>query len=139
MNRNVLEHIHSIATYVSITLILLNETGWTQHLPGIHSHGIFVSVLQGSWREAICLVDLSSVEDHSLLVVGSTVLTVGTDPLFRRLRGVLSAALGPKGSFCSKQADWKWAEQRAEYSDGANVARIESTASLNFHLQGSNA
>ena len=31
-------------------------------------------------------------------------VTVGRDPLFRRLRGVLSDASGPKGSFRSKQA-----------------------------------
>ena len=49
-------------------------------------------------------VDLSSVEDRSLPVAGSTVSTVGMDPLFRRLRGVLSDASGPKGSFRSKQA-----------------------------------
>ena len=40
----------------------------------------------------------------SLPVAGSTVSTVGMDPLFRRLRGVLSDASGPKGSFRSKQA-----------------------------------
>ena len=67
----------------------------------------FVSVLQGSWREVILFyVQLvcHSVEDRSLPVAGSTVSTVGTDPLFRRLRGVLSDASGPKGSFRSKQA-----------------------------------
>ena len=31
----------------------MNETGWAGHLPELHSHSIFVSVLQGSWREAI--------------------------------------------------------------------------------------
>ena len=87
----------------------------------------------------LCPVDLMSVEDHSLTVAGPTVSTVGNDPLFRRLRDILTTAPGPKGSFCSKQAGWKWAEQRAEYSDGANFARIESTASLNFHLQRSDA
>ena len=40
----------------------------------------------------------------SLPVAGSTVSTVETDPLFRRLRGVLSDASGLKGSFRSKQA-----------------------------------
>ena len=45
-----------------------------------------------------------SVEDRSLTVAGSTVSTVGTDPLFRRLQGILTAAPGPKGSFRSKQA-----------------------------------
>ena len=64
-----------------------------------------------------------SVEDCSLPVAGTTVSTVGTDPLFRRLRGVLSDASGPKDSFRSKQVFSKWAEQRAEYSDGANFAR----------------
>ena len=67
----------------------------------------FVSVLQGLWREAILFyVQLvcHSVEDGLLPVAGSTVSTVGTDPLFRRLRGVLSDASVPKGSFRSKQA-----------------------------------
>ena len=51
-------------------------------------------------------VDLSSVEDRSLPVAGSTVSTVGMDPLFRRLRGVLSAAPGPKVAFArSKLAE----------------------------------
>ena len=66
----------------------------------------FVSVLQGSWREAILFyVQLvcHSVEDRSLPVAGSTVSTFGTDPLFRRLRGVLSDASGPKDSFRLKQ------------------------------------
>ena len=122
--------------------LLSNETGWARHLSGIHSHVFFVSVLQGSWRKAILFyVQLvcHSVEDRLLPVAGSTVSTVGMDPLFRRLRGVLSAASGPKGSFRLKQAGCKWAEQRAEYLDGANFARIESTASLNFYLQGSDA
>ena len=102
-----------IATYIILPGqcllrgLLLNETGWPRHLPGIHSHGFFISVLQGSWREVILFYVqfvCQSVEDRSLPVAGSTVSTVGTDPLFRRFRGVLSAASGPKGSFRSKQA-----------------------------------
>ena len=67
----------------------------------------FVSVLQGTWREAISFyVQLvcHSIEDRLLPVAGSTVSTVSMDPLFRRLQGVLSDTSGPKGSFCSKQA-----------------------------------
>ena len=102
-----------IATYIILPGqcllrgLLLNETGWARHLPGIHSNVFFVSVLQGSWREAILFyiqLVCHSVEDRSLPVAGSTVSTVSTDPPFRRLRGVLSDALGPKGSFRSKQA-----------------------------------
>ena len=80
----------------------MNETGHPRHFPGIHSHVFFVSVLQGSWRKAILFyvqLNCQSIEDRLLPVAGSTVSTVGTDPLFRRLRGVLSAAPGPKGSF----------------------------------------
>ena len=93
-----------IATYVILPGqcllrgLLLNETGCPRHLPGIHSHSIFVFVLQGSWREVILFyVQLvcHSVEDRSLPVAGSTVSTVGTDPLFRRLQDALSDASGP--------------------------------------------
>ena len=105
--------VNRIATYVILPEqcllrgLLLNETGWPRHLTGIHSHGFFVSVLQGSWREAIYVqLICQSVEDRSRARNLSQVLlsTVGTDPLFRRLRGVLSDASGPKGSFRSKQA-----------------------------------
>ena len=44
--------------------------------------------------------------------------TFGTDPCFRRVRGVLSAASSPKDSLCWKQVGSKCAEQRAECSFG---------------------
>ena len=82
------------ATYTYVSLprqcllrgLLLNETGWARYVPGIHTHGIFVSILQGLWRDAIYVqLVCHSIEDRLLPVVGSTVSTVGMDSLFRRL------------------------------------------------------
>ena len=64
--------VNRIATYVILPGhcllrgLLLNETGWPRHSPGIRSHGFFVFVLQGSWREAIYVqLVCHSVEDRS--------------------------------------------------------------------------
>ena len=66
--------------------------------------------------------------------------TFGTDPCFRRVRGVLSTGSSPIDSLRWKQVGSKCAEQRVECSDGSNDAgRIESTVSVNGHLLGSGA
>ena len=75
---------------------------------------------------ALCVFVLLSVRDPykiaGLLSV-ELLSTFGTDPCFRRVRGVLSAASSPKDILRWKQVCTKFAEQRAEHSDGSKLAR----------------
>ena len=121
----------------------MKQDGHYTYVPGIHSHGFFISVLQGSWREAIYVqLVCHSVEDRSRARYLSQVLLCRQSArilfsegceVFCRMLQVLKVAFGR-----SKLAE-SGRNREQSISDGANFARIESTASLNFYLQGSDA